>query len=611
MYHWDMIKLLPLILENEVDHEVDLGKSHLISEQGYSFLKSTLEVMNKKAVKWGVPPMSLKVLNEVFAKKKIWINSASGQKTNSDDPEKQEKEITVKQYEVQIIGEPPVVEGYEFIAKVEHTPDGNILNYAPRASDKSIPHEYRTATQQCDVCRTTRDRNNTFILKLENDDQKRFPEKKKGDFVMVGSGCLKRFLPGTSASSLMEYAEMIESIRSSIQEASEMEDDSGNMSGGYNGRGDYMSQEELGLWLSAVYLHTGKFISKKKATEFQTSSTIDNVFSAMNSRTGMERGRDIEDPVHRRMREDEVFINKANSLNAEFLEWAKTKDFDALMTQNPNFSDFYHNLKVLSKQNTFKTKNSGFFSALFATFLRDKGEMEKKSAQKKASADFTYFGKPGEKIKVKIKVNKIKEYESQYGQGLIINMEGNGQEVDSATGQPLSKRGNLLYFTSKFELEEGEEAEIEATVKSHQPNKYTQIPETVITRAKVVNFITHPEKNAGKSKVKDLSGTVKILSVREQPNWKTQQNEYSATFSYDLDAHPDMRQLGSNWGVSFIAHIPDEQSYRHLKQYENKLVNAKWSLSRGMSVDKLKEGNYHPAIKLQVTQVLGDISPNP
>jgi len=597
-----MIKLLPLIFENEVDHEEDIGKIHIISERGYEFIKSKIDEMNKKASKWGVPPMDLKIIKEEFIKRKILVNKLTGllsKLTSWEDPESELREIIVKQYEIQILGDPPSVDGYEFIAKIEHTPDGNILNYAPKASSKNIPTEYRTARQACDVCKTTRDRNNTFILKLEKDDHQRFPEKRSGDFIMVGSGCLKRFLPNISTNALIEYAEIIESIRENIQKANEMDDFDGDL--GSSGHGDWLSQDIMGLWLSAVYLHTGKFISKKKAQEFQTSSTIDNVFSAMHSKIG----EDIEDTVHKRMREDEPFKDKAKSLNQEFLEWIKTKDFDSLINANSDFSDFYHNLKILSKQENFKSKNSGFFSALFATFLRDKGDFERKFAQKKNTVDFTYFGQIGNKIKVRVRVNKIKEYESQYGRGLIITMEANGVDKDEH-GQDVSKKGNLLYFTSKFELKEGDEAEIEATVKNHQVNKYTQIPETQITRAKVLDFITHPEKNAGKSKVKDLKGVVRISNVYEQMDWGSNKKTYNMAFNYDITHHPDMTQTGSPWGIQFHYQIPNESTYQSLKQYEGKIVDATWSLTKSISVDKLKSNSQNDANKIQILKILGD-----
>lgn len=603
-----MFKLLPLILENEVDQESDLGQTHVLSEKGFGYLKSKIDEMNKKAAKWNVPPMELKVLKEEFVKKKIPVNFQTQMPTTWDDPGRETKEVTVKQYSIQVIGEPPRVEGYEFIAKVEHTPDGNILNYAPKASDKSLPSEYRTARQACDVCKTNRERNNTFILKLDKDDPERFPEKRKGDFVMVGSSCLKRFLPNISANALMEYAEMIEALRDSIHSSGEMDDD---FSGGFgrSGQGNWLDQSNVGLWLSATYLHTGKYLSKKKAEEFSTSSTLDRAFSAMNSRVGIERGRDIEDEIHKRMRTEEEFKQKAETFNKEFTEWAKTKDFDTLIQQKPEFADFFHNLKVIAKQETFKSNNAGFFSALFQLFLRDRGDLERKAAQKKAAENFTYFGQEGGKIKVKAKVTKIKEYESQWGQGIIVFMEAEGSEVDPATGQPVSKKGNLIYFTKNFELGEGEEGEIEATVKKHEINKYTQIPETAVTRVKVVKNLSNPAADVGKAKMKDLKGVVKIGQLQERQEWSTGQKTYYMNFSFDARHHPDMTQVGTDWGIGFYWQIPDEATYQTMKQYENKMVEAKWSLSRATTLDKLKMGSGNTVSKFSIIQVLGDVPP--
>lgn len=601
-----MLKLLPLILENEVEKEEDLGKAHVLSERGYEFLKSKIDDMNKKASKWGVPPMELKIIKEEFVKKTIPVNLA-GRKTVWDDPEAQSKEITVKQYQVEIVGEPPRVEGYEFIAKIQHTPEGNILNYAPKASDQTLPREYRTATQQCDVCKTTRDRNNTFILKLDKDDPQRFPDKKAGDFIMVGSGCLKRFLPNISANALMGYAEMIELIRSSIHEAGGMDDD---FMGGYGmgGAGNWMGQSTLAFWLAAVYLHTGKYISKKKAEEFQTSSTLDQAFNSMNPPRGSK------DEIYDKVRTDEIFSKKVGDLRDEFIQWTKTKDFETPQRENPTYADFYHNMSIISKQETFKTRNSGLFGALFQIFLRDKGELEKQAQLKAAKPNIGYLGQPGQKMKATVTVKKVKEFEGNYGTQLIVNMEATSNEKDPATGQEIKKEGNLLYFTNtNFELEENEQAEVEFTVKQHQENKFTKLPETQITRMKVLKFITHPEKNAGKEKVKKMSGVVKINGLHEQhgkydQTTGTYDKVYGVTFAYSPDHHPDMVSTGTLWGIKFWAALPDESSFNAMKAYEGKLVEATWALERAMTVDKLKSSyTTFNTVNFQIVKVVGDV----
>jgi hypothetical protein len=70
-----------------------------------------------------------------------------------------------KFYDVKIEGDVPELHDYEFIAKVEHTEEGNIINMNPRISPESLPAEFRSFDQKCDICKSNRERLNTFILK--------------------------------------------------------------------------------------------------------------------------------------------------------------------------------------------------------------------------------------------------------------------------------------------------------------------------------------------------------------------------------------------------------------------------------------------------------------
>jgi hypothetical protein len=122
---------------------------------------------------------------------------------------------------------------------------------------------------------------------------------------------------------------------------------------------------------------------------------------------------------------------------------------------------------------------------------------------------------------------------------------------------------------------------------------------------KLISLIS--EKNAGKQKVKELTGVVDVVSVTEQRDWSSQANKYYLSFHYSTEHHPDMIQLGSSWGVGFRYEIPDEPTYQSLKQYEGKVVEAKWSLTKVMTMDKLKTGSGHLVANFSVLRVLGDI----
>ena len=126
--------------------------------------------------------------------------------------------VLVKQYTLSIKGEPPHVEGYEFIARLEHTPEGNFIYTSPHSSVPNLPSEFKTVNQHCDVCHTNRDRNDTFVVKMEKDDPTRFPDKKVGDLLIIGRNCLARFLPGISVSGLIAYTNMIEATQYDVKQ---------------------------------------------------------------------------------------------------------------------------------------------------------------------------------------------------------------------------------------------------------------------------------------------------------------------------------------------------------------------------------------------------------
>ena len=85
-----------------------------------------------------------------------------------------------------------VVSGWRFIASVEHTSKGNIIN---RACDIEIPERYYTGQPMCEHCNSRRGRKDTYIVMNEE----------TGEFKQVGKSCLKDFTNGMSATVVAQY----------------------------------------------------------------------------------------------------------------------------------------------------------------------------------------------------------------------------------------------------------------------------------------------------------------------------------------------------------------------------------------------------------------------
>lgn len=85
------------------------------------------------------------------------------------------------------------VNGWRFVATVEHTEAGNII----RAFDNTveIPERYRTSEAVCEHCNSKRRRKDTYLIVNES-----------GEFKQVGKSCLKDFTNGLTAEAIAAYS---------------------------------------------------------------------------------------------------------------------------------------------------------------------------------------------------------------------------------------------------------------------------------------------------------------------------------------------------------------------------------------------------------------------
>ena len=106
--------------------------------------------------------------------------------------------IEIRMYDVLLGGVAPKLNGWEFIAKIDHTHGelGNILRSLP---GKTVPTKYRTTGCICEHCNVNRYRRDTFVL--QNIETKEVRQ--------VGSTCLKDFLGHEHPEALAKRAELL------------------------------------------------------------------------------------------------------------------------------------------------------------------------------------------------------------------------------------------------------------------------------------------------------------------------------------------------------------------------------------------------------------------
>lgn len=535
-----MIKLSqlvdPKILVCEAE-EKELPEEFKCYERGFEFLKQRIGELNKKAAKYKVPPLEIVVIKEEMVKvispeiKKMQMSQSIIIPLDPGLLQDPNSWVLVKQYTLSLKGEPPHVEGYEFIARMEHTPEGNFIYTSPHSSVPNLPAEFKTVNQHCDVCHTNRDRNDTFVIKMTQDDPTRFPDKKEGDLIVVGRNCLARFLPGISVSGLIAYTNMIEATQFDVKEAAEMDE----FEGGSGGGGKYYEPaEHLLRWIAATYLHTGRYMSKSQANKNADAGMGGPMVEPTISRALKEMRPSLNSkpqdyPIWSKMGGgDPDFVKKVDDLCIEFEAWFPTKDWNKMATDKPDKADFIHNMALVGKQDYLKSQYFGFYSALFQFFLRDKKGAEDAIAAKKQLAELppspinfsepAFIGKrlrdiakEGEvkrlldsgmdekAVKKAIKgrewgwevtVKKLTEYEKTQTFG--YGDTGIGYRILFAD----SFGNDFMWFASStLGLEEGKKYIIDGTLTSFEaPNNYhPNKPQARINRVKVIKDLQHPD----------------------------------------------------------------------------------------------------------------------
>jgi hypothetical protein len=421
--------------------EKTLEDTFFVTDMGLDYVKRELDRLTKKASRLGLKPLTLKIL---------------GRK----EEKKPDGDIRVT-HEIKIEGESPILGGYEFIANIEHTDVGNIINISPNSSVKNLPEEYRKAGATCDHCHTKRDRNNTFVLK----------DTKTGDLKRVGRNCLKNFIPDVDPKNLLGYASTLEKALNIAVGGEDMDESNLGIGGGSS---KYYDATNFLFYICVAYFLDGKYISGTKARQnamTDQGSTMSTAQFAMNLKNN--RDKDVE-------KEIDSVRSKAADLAKKIDEWKDTKDWDAMAEQKPEMANYFQNMKIIARSQAIQYKNAGYHASLLGMYLRDQADSQRDADNKTNAANKTYIGNIGEKITVDATVKVSKPFQSQFGVGqMYVFNDPNGNE--------------MVYFASKdMGLEVGQTYKIQATVKNQQISKYNQQPQTIITRAKILDSGSKP-----------------------------------------------------------------------------------------------------------------------
>lgn len=110
-------------------------------------------------------------------------------------------DVTIECSEVEVEGRYHI-NGWSFVGTIEHASPHNIIRLADSSFEGRIPERYRTTGRDCEHCHIRRDRNDTYLVYNEDNDE----------FKQVGRTCLRGYTNGLDAETCANLASVVAEI---------------------------------------------------------------------------------------------------------------------------------------------------------------------------------------------------------------------------------------------------------------------------------------------------------------------------------------------------------------------------------------------------------------
>ncbi len=412
----------------------DTPRLFKVPSYNLSVLRTKFDKLARRANKCGLPQPTFQ---EIRTQRKVDVV------TDPQSGEKSER-VTLLHYITVDPGCTVIkVNGWTFIATIQHTEEGNILR---KVGENHIPSKYRNVSQLCEHCNTARNRKDTYILRNEL----------TGDYKQVGRSCLADFF-GHDALMYAERAQYMCDI-SSLSES--MEDDMGF--GGSSGPKYDMLERYLSHVAQCIMLDG--WMSRSRARSLGdyggAMATADIAMSHLHPAPRFV-------PMYRTPSDEAVKVAE------ESIEWASNLEGEEL-------SDYLHNIRTIAKRGVCEGRDAGLAASIVSSYQRHINTLRQKELQARRAEVSQYVGVVGERRAFKLNVEKVLPFER----------DGYGYGASSTTVHlhlMSDNDGNVFnWWSSKGALETNADVVLFGTVKSH--SEYKGVKQTTLTRCDEVTY---------------------------------------------------------------------------------------------------------------------------
>lgn len=339
-----------------------------------------------------------------------------------------------------------IVNGWRFVATVDHTDNGNIIRSL--VDDVDVPDRYYTCGPECEHCKSKRHRKDTYII--YNQETKEFKQ--------VGSSCLCDFTHGFSAEAAAQYISLFDSL---IQ---------GKAPGEGFQVSTWMQVRDILKYAVSVVKHLGYTSTSAQYYDGQisTRSIVSDqwLYDNIPSRLGKYDMEKVKEFRNKFGSDFDQYKDMVNSI----IEYFKSVEEN---------SDYMHNLKVIANSEYIDFKTLGYAVSMVPTYNR---VLEKEAAKKR------YAEEHSKEIKKSQFVGQVKDRITVVPEDIkvIATFENSYGYYSSTTTRYkiTGEDGNVYMWDCSTYVEEDKEVEsIVGTVKKH--DEFRGVKQTWLTRCKI------------------------------------------------------------------------------------------------------------------------------
>jgi len=318
---------------------------------------------------------------------------------------------------------------YEFVGTISALGDGSpFITYAPGVERTDyVPDK----VNYCDHCRTLRDRNDTYIVRIPGD----------AALFQVGSSCIKDYT-GHSPAAIVNWLNAVNDLSFSDEEI-----------GGWGRSATRFYDPEAIITIASRLVAKGGYVSKQKAEDEDKAATAELVRAWLSA-----RGKELAEFERDYPEDPESVALFMNTMQA---------------IENPTGnSDWMNDIVRLAAAPGVQWRHVGILGSAVILGLR---QQERAAVEDRPES--TFVGEVGQRLTfTDVTVTLKRGYENAYGFGYVLRMS-----VDNH---------DLLWFTSSTTrgiegLSEGDTINLVATVKGHEIDNRSHRPTTVLTRGSI------------------------------------------------------------------------------------------------------------------------------